>query len=345
MKYSLIICTYNRAESLIRLLKSIKNQEHYPDEVLIIDGSEGDETKTALLNSTYKNISYHQVDNENRGLTKQRNIGIEYAHKQSEIICFLDDDIIVTKGYFKNLIDTFDTNPDAMGVGGAIINEGVWSKIEKDSEKKFEKYYRDGYVRSLGARNVLRKKLGLLSAKPPGIMPKFSNGFSIGFYPPNDKIHKVDYFMGGVSAYRKSLFDSISFSEYFIGYGLYEDMEFCLRASRIGSLYINTSAQVYHLHEEAGRPDYYKYGKMVVANGWIVWKIKYPKPDITSVIKWNAIVFILACIRLKNGLVDREKGAVQDAMGRFSAWFKMTYRKPQYSEKKGRSSKFENSFI
>lgn len=330
MKYSLIICTYNRAESLIRLLKSIKNQEHYPDEVLIIDGSEGDETKTALLNSTYKNISYHQVDNEYRGLTKQRNIGIEYAHKQSEIICFLDDDIIVTKGYFKNLIDTFDTNPDAMGVGGAIINEGVWSKIEKDSEKKFEKYYRDGYARSLGARNVLRKKLGLLSAKPPGIMPKFSNGFSIGFYPPTGKIHQVEYFMGGVSAYRRLLFNKISFSEYFIGYGLYEDMEFCLRASKIGNLYVNTSARVYHLHDTSGRPDYFKYGKMVVENGWIVWKLKYPNPSFKSIFKWNAIVILLTIIRVKNALLDREKVAALDALGRLTAWLKLIFKKPTY---------------
>lgn len=330
MRFSLIICTYNRASSLIRLLDSMQGQELYPLEILIIDSSEDDETEKMLSNKSFENLRYHKVSEENRGLTKQRNIGIGLADQKSEILCFLDDDIVVTAGYFKNLIGTFNNRPDAMGVGGAIINEGVWGSVVKDIEKKFENYYRDGYVRSLGARNVLRKKLGLLSKEPPGSMPEFSNGFSIGFFPPNDKIHKVDYFMGGVSAYRRSLFDEIGFSEYFIGYGLYEDMEFCIRASKIGTLYVNTAAQVYHLHDEGGRPDHFKYGKMVVENGWIVWKLKYPNPGFHSVIKWNAIVLLLTSIRLKNALLDREKGAAKDAMGRITAWLKLIFKKPAY---------------
>ena len=39
----------------------------------------------------------------------------------------------------------------------------------------------DGWKRKLGSRNFLRKKLNLLSDCAPGIMPEFSNGFSISF--------------------------------------------------------------------------------------------------------------------------------------------------------------------
>lgn len=330
MNFSLIICTYNRAKSLRRLLESVKDQVLYPDEILIIDGSGNTDTETMLSSCYYNNLIYHKVDENNRGLTKQRNIGIYKSNIESEILCFLDDDIVLEPDYFDTLMSTFIKHPEAIGVGGAIINKEVWRKSPPDSEKKFGFYYSNGWERKLGSRNVLRKKMGLLSNKPPGIMPAFSNGFSIGFYPPNGEIHKVEYFMGGVSAYKKEIFEQIKFSEYFQGYGLYEDMDFCLRASKLGQLYINTSAQVYHLHDESGRPDTYKYGKMVVENGWVVWKLKNPNPKLIDISKWNLIVLLLAIIRLKNSFFDNEKGAFKDAMGRIVSWIKLGFKKPQY---------------
>ncbi len=39
MTFSLVICTYMRPVVLLKLLKSVKSQSLYPDEILIIDGS------------------------------------------------------------------------------------------------------------------------------------------------------------------------------------------------------------------------------------------------------------------------------------------------------------------
>ena len=330
MKFSLIVCTYCRANSLRRLLESTKEQKLFPDEIIIVDGSENDDTAKMLSENDYKNLIYQKVNEDDRGLTKQRNIGIIKSCMDSKVVCFLDDDIILKPDYFEKLLATFSKYPDAIGVGGSIVNEGVWKQNSPKFDKKFGNYYYKEWERSLGSRNVLRKRLGLLSDRLPGIMPNFSNGFSIGFYPPNREIHKVEYFMGGVSAYKKDLFERIKFSEYYIGYGLYEDMDFCLRASKLGQLYLNTSAKVYHLHEESGRPDSYKYGKMVVQNGWVVWKLKNPKPMLVDMFKWNLIVLLLITIRLKNAFLDNEKGAFKDAVGRLVALIKLGFIKPQY---------------
>lgn len=330
MQFSLIICTYCRAYSINRLLNSIKEQTNYPFEIIIVDSSPGQETELMLKEEYYERVQYYKVGEKDRGLTKQRNFGIKTAHKDSEILCFLDDDIVLKPNYFEQLITTFSIYPEAVGVGGAIINDDVWVKIQPREPKKFEKYYFKEWERKLGSRNVLRKKLGLLSDKPPGVMPTFSNGFSIGFYPLTGEIHKVEYFMGGVSGFKKELFNEIKFSEYFQGYGLYEDMDFCLRATKIGQLFLNTDAQVYHLHEEAGRPDHFKYGKMVVENGWVVWKLKNPSPNFPAVFKWNLIILLLSIIRIKNALIDKESGAFKDAMGRLFAWVKLGFIKPKY---------------
>ncbi|TRO63898.1 glycosyltransferase family 2 protein [Christiangramia sabulilitoris] len=317
--FSLIVCTYSRADSVIQLMDSVATQSLYPNEILIIDASEDDRTEGLLSTKNYKSLLYYKVAEKNKGLTKQRNFGIGNANLSSEIICFLDDDIVLEEDYFKNLMGTYKLKPGAVAVGGRIVENGVWRETTETYKPGYDEFEKDGYVRKLGSRNVLRKKLGLLSNKPPGFMPEFSHGFSTGFLPPTGKIYPVEFFMGGVSSFRREIFEKVKFSEYFEGYGLYEDMDFCLRASKLGELYVNTSARVFHLHHESGRPDYFRYGKMVVQNGYYVWKLKYPDVKLKSQIKWYLITILLTVIRLKNGLFDGEKIAVNDFQGRIKA--------------------------
>lgn len=323
MWFSLIICTYNRSKSILRLLESLEDQSLYPNELLIIDASEEDGTKELFLKNDYKNLRYFKVPDNQKGLTRQRNYGIEKVAEESEIICFLDDDIILEQDYFKNLILTYHSFPKALAVGGYIIENITWSKIS-DEKVNFSQFDFDGYKRQLGGRYKLRKKFNLLPDKPPGFMPEYSHGFPIAFLPPSNQIYPVEYFMGGVSSYKKSVFNQICFSERFRGYGLYEDMDFCLRISKLGPLYVNTSAKVQHLHEESGRPDYFKYGKMMIKNGHYVWRLKFPDPEIKNRIKWHLINYILIFVRLTNVLNDPVKTRpLMDATGRIYGLLKL----------------------
>lgn len=328
MNFSLVICTYKRPEALLQLLNSVEKQELLPFETLIIDGSPDDETYQAVKDFKLPGLRYYQVKEEDRGLTRQRNVGIEKVAPASEIICFLDDDIVLKPDYFKELLETYRKKPDAVGVGGYILEDVEWSRSR---EATFEDFKLDGFVRKLGSRNVLRKRVGLLSDKPPGVMPDFSNGFSTGFLPPSGKIYPVEYFMGGVSSFRKEVFQKIRFSPYFEGYGLYEDMDFCLRASRIGQLYVNTAAQLYHFHEESGRPNRYDYGKMVIRNGWYVWRVKDSAPKFKSRLKWHATAFLLTLVRIGNSMTTRNKReAFTESLGRIAGWWSLLFNKPKH---------------
>ncbi len=330
MKFSIIICTYQRPRALLKLLKSVRLQSLYPDQILVIDGSLDTSTEEALKHEEFSNLTYFMVKEKERGLTKQRNYGIYKVAVTSKIVCFLDDDIVLTPEYFQNLIGTYFQYPEALGVGGYILDEVQWKRNMVGMSDQFDEFEMDGWVRKLGSRNVLRKKLGLLSDQAPGIMPEFSNGLSIGFLPPSGKTYPVEFFMGGVSSYRKELFEKIRFSSYFEGYGLYEDMDFCLRASKIGQLYVNTAAQLYHNHEEAGRPNRFNYGKMVIRNGWYVWRVKYPNPRLKGRLKWHSIAFLLTLVRIGNVInTNRKKEALTESLGRISGWWSLIYNKPR----------------
>ena len=330
MKFSLVICTYMRPRALLNLLKSVKKQSLYPDEILIIDGSSDDETTKIISQNTFENLKYFKVSDNERGLVKQRNFGINKVANKIDIVCFLDDDIVLTHNYFNNLIETYKIHPKAIGVGGYITNEVSWEKLTSDHSKAFDDFISDGFVRKMGSRFVLRKRLGLLPTVAPCMKSDFSNGFGIGFLPPSGKVYKAEFFMGGVSSFKKEIFDQLKFSSYFEGYGLYEDADFCLRASKLGEMYVNTAAQLEHYHEEAGRPNKYNYGKMVIRNGWYVWHVGNPNPSIKVRIKWNLVALLLTLVKFSNIFTSaNKKAALTEALGRTLAWGQLLFNRPK----------------
>lgn len=329
MKFSLIVCTYMRPLPLLKLLQSVEKQTLYPDEILIIDGSTNSETNIILEKNDIKNLRYLLVPKESRGLTKQRNYGIERVGIEIEIVCLLDDDTVLEHDYFENLLNTYQMHPEALGVGGYIIGETKCEFVGYDYQPKNDEFYFDGWKRNDGSRFVLRKKLGLDSNCPPGYSSLFSHGRSVGFLPPSGKTYEVEMLMGGVSSFRKQVFNNLQFSTYFEGYGLYEDADFSLRVAKHGKLYLNTAAQLYHYHDASGRPNQYRYGKMVVRNGWYVWRTKNPIPIFKDQLKWHAITLLLTLIRFSNIFTtSKRKEALLEALGRTVGWWSLWLNHP-----------------
>lgn len=330
MKFSLIICTYMRPGPLLQLLQSVQDQMVYPDEILIVDGSSDKETEILLNEHHFENLHYFLVPPDHKGLTRQRNFGIERVGTDIEIVCFLDDDTVLEKDYFEQLLKTYHVHPLALGVGGYIIENMQCEFVGDPYQPTINEYYYDGWKRPDGSRFVLRKKLRLDSDVPPGFSPSFSHGRSVSFLPPSGKIYEVEQLMGGVSSFRKKIFDVMRFSNYFEGYGLYEDADFSLRLAKTGKLYLNTAARLYHYHEASGRPNQYQYGKMVVRNGWYVWRVKNPKPSWKAKLKWHAITIVLTGIRFGNIFTCKDKKqAFTESIGRTIGWWSLLLNKPK----------------
>jgi GT2 family glycosyltransferase len=322
-----------RPSPLLKLLQSVQIQTLYPNEILIIDGSTNNETKIVLEENNFKNLSYFLVPKEHRGLTKQRNYGIDKVKNDSDIICFLDDDIVLEQDYLEQLLKTYELHPEALGAGGYIIDATKCEFVGYDYEPTINEFYFDGWKRKDGSRFILRKKLNLDSDCPPGFSTLYSHGRSVGFLPPSGKIYEVEQLMGGVSSFRKEVFNTLQFSTYFEGYGLYEDADFSIRVAKTGKLYLNTKAQLNHYHEASGRPNQYQYGKMVVRNGWYVWRVKNPHPLFNAKLKWHAITILLTMIRFSNTVTtSTRQEALTEALGRTVGWWSLWFNKPKESK-------------
>lgn len=330
MKISLVVCTYMRPDAILNLLHSVNSQWIMPDEVIIVDGSTNTATQQTLESFTSRvPLQYYLVEPAVRGLTKQRNFGVSKVSEEMEIVAFLDDDVVLKPIYFQEIAKTFSDFPGAVGVGGLDVRENGYFKLaEGQTLSKYSHYSFDGYATPEPLRFKVRRFFGLISDLPPDIIPPFSHGRS--GHPPSGKTYEVEHLIGLSMAYRKHVFDHIRFSPYFEGYGLYEDFDFSLRSMAFGKLYINTKATLEHFHAPAGRPNFFKYGQMVVANGWYVWRLRFPKTSFKDTAKWHLTCLLLTHIRLLIVIKGPHRGdALRDYFGRMKAWFVLWFVKPK----------------
>jgi len=328
MNFSVIICTYMRPETTCGLMESITIQTVQPSEVIIVDGSTDFKTRELFQKKTYSfPLKYILVEIKDRGLTKQRNAGIQHIGTGVDIVFFLDDDIILEKDYFEKSLSSFNDS-NVIGTNGWITNESDWKKTSEKDQISKKSIVIDGFFQELSSRDTLRAALGLYPFNiQPGKIPPYAHGkMSL---PPSDKTYVVDHLIGCNMGFRRFLFDKIQFSHFFEGYGLYEDFDFSVRASRHGKLVTNTAARLAHYHAPGGRPNFYKYGRMVVRNGWYVWRLKHPHPGAVNILKWHLITCLLMFIRLGNALTGpRRQDAFDDFWGRFTSWVMLWFRKP-----------------
>ena len=106
MKVSIIICTYNRLESLKDTLQAIKkmNCDKVNEwEVVVVDNNSSDGTGEAIRDLAREWPRLKYVFEPKQGLSYARNRGIEEA--QGELILFTDDDVLPEPDWMQNVID------------------------------------------------------------------------------------------------------------------------------------------------------------------------------------------------------------------------------------------------
>lgn len=315
---SLIICTCHRPKQVERLLNAL-NVQTTLQEIVIVDASSGPETEAVVraldAGRAAAQLHYHRVSSQHRGLTRQRNYGIAHAH--GDLIAFLDDDTVPEPDYFEQLLACARRHPDAVGVGGYITGEPEWTSADPLSGTSLSVFRLGSWERREDLRWRVRRVLHLASPLPPGWMPRFGHGRSVTSIPPDGQDHQVEFFMGGACLWRRDLLEREQFSPLFEGYGLYEDLDFCVRAAEFGPLYFCTRARVAHYHAPSGRPSGLRFGQMVVRNGWIVWRRRWPTPPWPDRLRWWAITIVLILCRFGDVIRGPErKAAWSDALGR-----------------------------
>lgn len=90
IKITVIIPVYNVEKYLVQCLESVVNQTIPFDEVILINDGSTDKSLAICEKYTCKYSNFKLINQENRGLSAARNVGIKYA--SSKYIMFLDSD-------------------------------------------------------------------------------------------------------------------------------------------------------------------------------------------------------------------------------------------------------------
>ena len=122
---SVIICTYNRSDSLKTTLDSLAQMTVPPDlswELIVVDNNSNDRTREVVEEFAATSGLNVRYDFEGRqGKSYALNRGIEGA--KGEIIAFTDDDVAVDKFWLFHLTEVFERY-GCLGVGGRVV--AVW---------------------------------------------------------------------------------------------------------------------------------------------------------------------------------------------------------------------------
>ncbi len=138
MVISVVICTYNRCESLKDTLDTLLVQDcngSFNYEVIVVDNNSKDKTKGVVTSYMPKfNGHLRYIFESNQGLSYARNRGVKEA--KGKIIAFTDDDVVVDRAWIMNIWKCFrDYACD--GMGGRVLplypkNTPKWVKDNRD---------------------------------------------------------------------------------------------------------------------------------------------------------------------------------------------------------------------
>ena len=232
IRVTAVIPTLNRPEDLSNAVKSILRQSRLPDELVIIDQSTGTDSEV-LIKGLFEN------DGDEDELIKliyvrDRSIsGLVHAKKAAvavgsgDIMMFLEDDVILSTDYIFNMIQGFFDHPEMLGSCGIITNVKSYSRL----------------------------RLALFNLFHRGIF--FDRRVSVNYGPKrwSGQMIQSTYLSGGVSAFRRCVFESVKFDTK-NGFFEREDVDFSFRAVRLfgkEKFFINTSARLEHLKSEVNR--------------------------------------------------------------------------------------------
>jgi glucosyl-dolichyl phosphate glucuronosyltransferase len=111
MLFSIIIPTINRSDSLKRTLESISKLERKADlEVIVVDNGSMDNTRKICDEFAESKMNFRYVYDDEPGLLTGRHRGALEA--KGEVFCFLDDDVVLSTGWFNAIVDCCEDDPD-----------------------------------------------------------------------------------------------------------------------------------------------------------------------------------------------------------------------------------------
>ena len=145
VKVSVIVPVFNVENFIEKTLSSICNQTFSDLEIILIDDGSKDQSGEICDQYAKKDSRIRVIHQENQGITKTRNTGIQLA--SGDYLCFVDSDDWISENFISVLVAASDRNKaDIAFTNHSIVNHNQCS-------------YRDDYHQSIYAEPAEKNEL------------------------------------------------------------------------------------------------------------------------------------------------------------------------------------------
>lgn len=228
-RIAVVIATKGRPQALARVLRLLEAQTMAPSIVLV----------SASANADVEPVPASRLPVEYvfgpAGLPAQRNRGLGRVMSRSDIVVFFDDDFVPAPEWLARCADAFKVRPNAVGMTGAVIRDGVIGDAVDWDEA-------DALLVDDAAHPA-----------PAGLIP-------------------VEKLYGCNMAYRVAAIGDLRFDERLVLYGWLEDMDFSRAMGHKGQLLSVQGARGVHLGlRSGGRTSGKRFGFSQIVNAWYLY--------------------------------------------------------------------------
>ncbi len=248
---AVVIATRNRPEPLRQCLESLNRQSLLPEQVAIVDSSDGEQT-ARMVENIRPTVSFPLLYLKTgiRSAARQRNLGAREV--ETDLVFFLDDDVVLEPDFVREVVRVFEDDAEGKvgGVSGTIINQ-TYSEI----------------------RGLNRALLGLCLGQWRGCFAGRLLGPAVNFLPIDrpDAVKPVEWLPSKCTCYRRAAFMKHLFGEEFDGYSFAEDVHLSARVRKTHQLLNTTRARLFHHDMGAGtHKDWVALGESMVRHRHLI---------------------------------------------------------------------------
>jgi glucosyl-dolichyl phosphate glucuronosyltransferase len=207
-RLSVVIPTYNRPTEVEAILRSLLEQDARPNEIVVVDDSISNETSVVVqkLAEAFRgagiNLLHLPAGPIRRGLPGARNAGVRAS--SGDIVVFLDDDVLPHAQYLNIVGRAFNDQPNIVGAQGFVLPEPRGILREALSRMFFLYHFEEGRC---------------------SVMPSISTTYAKnahGMIP-------CEWLSGSNQAFRRTVFQTLTFDENLKKYADGEDLDFSYR--------------------------------------------------------------------------------------------------------------------
>ena len=221
MKLGIVILNWNGTELLKKFLPPLLNHTPKEHNIYIIDNGSNDNSIN-FINENFNEINIIKLE-KNYGFAKGYNLGLKEVN--DDILCLLNNDVQVTKGWTKNILKQFENEPKTMVIQPKMMN-----------------YKQKGYFDYAGAAGGFLDKYGY-----PYCNGRIGNKVEKD-YLQYDKNTDIFWACGACFFIRNKTFKKMNgFDNLFWAH--MEEIDLCWRIQNSGGLIkYNCNSLVYHLN-------------------------------------------------------------------------------------------------